>query len=172
MVSAITTTAYDPLAYLQQIKGVAPVAATTNNAPSVPSSSGENSGSNTLSLVNSLLGLSSESFSVLQGTTSSTSTSNVFSALLGAQPDTTQNNKNALRGVYESLAYAAGDTSVYSDAIKAILAQEQKQNTTSSLSDAFSSRQAAYNSYNQTLIQTAQEVLKSYQPNAGTNLVT
>lgn len=170
MVSAISSTAFNPIAYLQQIKGVTPVAPAKPTTPTTTPSTDETGGdaqANVASLITSLLGLSSDALSVLQGGDSG-GQSNIFTALLGAKTET---SADPLAGVYGSLESTGTQSANYEDAIKAILDAPKPQAASSTINNAISANINAYNSYNQTLIKTAQDVLKSYQPNSGTNLV-
>ena len=168
MVSAISSTAYNPIAYLQQIKGVSPVAPAKPETPAPSTDNTQNSPqANVVSLINSLLGLSSDAFSVLQG--SNSNESNIFTALLGAKTNT--NTSDPLASLYSSLELSGTQSASYEDAIQAILDAPKPQPASNTLSNAISANISAYNSYNQTLIKTAQDVLKSYQPNTGTDLL-
>ncbi|MDE3059835.1 MAG: hypothetical protein KGJ06_02360 [Pseudomonadota bacterium] len=155
MVTAISS--FDPLAYLDQVKGIKPPASTAGTSGSAPSSSSttsSQSGQGTSSTPSDLLGLPSNVLSLLQETSPDSSNSLLTSALFDSSSAA---SSNPLSGLYATLLYNQTQTLPYQSAIAAV--QTPPAVISASLPNAIQSYNNVLNANNQTLLQNAQAAL-------------
>src|SRR4051812_6354141 len=154
MVSSVT--GFDPLNYLNQVKGTSKPAATTSGSGATGSANSSSSNSQPSSNV---LGVSSNLLSLLQ----SVSPSSFGSGLLGNLIDSSSTSSHdPLSGVYGTLLYTESAAQPLADAIQgaqqAKNAAVTKRNPVQSILTSYHS---AANAYNKTLQQHAKDVLKA-----------
>jgi len=172
MVSGVSS--FSPLTFLNDVKGIAPTP-DSSTADATDSTDSTTSSTSTTTTPANALGIPSDVLNALQGTDStSSSIESVLSSLLGGSSDsagggvlssllggnTSIDSSDPLAGVYNTLLYNDSTANPLQVAINS--AQQQQSQTAAStanpVTNALSSLNTAINSYNQTLLQTAQSV--------------
>lgn len=168
MISAIT--GLSPLSYLNQVKGIS-AAAPASSQPAQDTDEAPSSGSTTSNIPPaptqaSILGLSSDLLSLLQGLSSTSSNGTLVSTLTGG------GTSDFMSGLLNSFLAQGSSTTPLTAALVAAQ-QEQLESRTSnnSIQSVLSSYHTGINAYNQTLLKNAADAVKANNGQLPQNIV-